>query len=147
MKVFIGADHRGFKLAKVLEGWLKKSGFTVVSASGKRMDPDDDYVDYASTVAKRVADTEDVRGIVVCGSGVGVAIVANKVKGIRCGLGFSQEQVTAMRHDDNVNVLALAADFITSEKAEKLMKLFLETPFSGEERHKRRIAKITRIDH
>lgn len=147
MKIFIGTDHRGYKLTRTLEAWLKKSGFPLVHAGAKKFDPKDDYVEYAQSVAEKVAETEDGRGIVICGSGVGVDIVANKVRGIRCGLGFSQEQVKEMRSDDNVNVLALAADFTPSEKAEKLVKLFLETPFSGEERHKRRIEKISKIDH
>src|SRR3989344_4240986 len=118
MKVYIGSDHRGFKLAKSLEGWLKKNGFTVVSVGAKKLVSDDDYVDFADNVAQKVAQSENERGIVVCGSGIGVDIVANKVKGIRSGLGFSEKQVAEGRSDDNINVLALAADFITEKQAE-----------------------------
>ncbi|MBI2034766.1 MAG: RpiB/LacA/LacB family sugar-phosphate isomerase [Candidatus Levybacteria bacterium] len=147
MKVYIGSDHRGFKLAQSLEKWLKKQGFIVTNVGAKKLDPNDDYVDYAVAVARKIGGSDDSRGVVVCGSGVGVDIAANKVKGVRCGLGFSEKQVTAIRHDDNINVLALAADFLTVEQAQKLVTVFLQTPFSGEERHRRRIGKITKIDH
>ncbi len=152
MKVFLGADHRGFKLAEELYIWLIDNKVAVVNAGATEYTKNDDYVDYATEVAQRVAQVigyghEDTRGILICGSGVGVDIVANKVKGIRCGFGFSKEQVRAARNDDDINVLALAADFTNTDTAKKLVKTFLETPFSGEERHKRRIVKIAKIDH
>ena len=78
----------------------------------------------------------------MCGSGVGVDIVANKISGIRCGLGINPEQVKSAREDDDINVLALAADHTTEKQAKEMIKIFLETPFSGEERHKRRLEKI-----
>ena len=153
MKVYLGSDHRGFKLAQSLEKWLKKQGFTVANVGAKKLVADDDYVDYAFLVAKKVsavsnaAEAGNIRGIVICGSGIGVDIVANKVKGVRCGLGFSEMQVRSARNDDDINMLALAADFTNTDTAKKLVKTFLETPFAGEERHKRRIEKISKIDH
>lgn len=152
MKVYLGTDHRGFKLAEEIYTWLIDNNIAVVNAGATQLDPKDDYVDYASEVARRVSQVigyghEETRGIVICGSGVGVDIAANKIKGIRCGLGFSTQQVKAARQDDDINVLAIAADFIKESEAKKIIKVFLETEFSGEERHKRRIAKIAKLEN
>ena len=151
MKVYLGADHRGFKLAEELFVWFAENNIAVVNAGPSEYNPHDDYVDYAAEVAKRVSQVvgyghEDTRGIVICGSGVGVDIAANKIKGVRCGLGFSVEQVLSARKDDDINILALAADFIDEKQAKEIVKVFLETPFSGEERHKRRIEKIKKLE-
>lgn len=151
MKIYLGADHRGFKLAEEIYLWLIDNKIAVVNAGTTKLDPDDDYVDYATEVARRVSQVigyghEDTRGIVICGSGVGVDITTNKIKGIRCGLGFTVEQVKRARSDDDINVLALPADFIEEKAAKEIVKTFLETPFSGEEKHIRRIEKIKRIE-
>lgn len=152
MKVYLGADHRGFTLAEEIFVWLAEQNIAVVNVGATELIPSDDYVDYAQDVAQRVSQAlgyshEDTRGIVICGSGVGVDIAANKIKGVRCGLGFSVEQVRAARKDDDINILALPADFIDETQAKELVKVFLETPFSEEERHKRRIAKIKKIEN
>lgn len=151
MKVYVGADHRGFTLAEELLVWLMENNVAVVNVGPSKRIPTDDYVDYAQDVAKRVAQVigfghDDTRGIVVCGSGVGVDITANKIKGIRCGLGFSVEQVKNARADDDINILALASDFVNEAQAKEIVKAFLETPFSREERHKRRIEKISKLE-
>lgn len=149
MKVYIGADHRGFELAGELYLWLSRNNVAVVNAGADKPDPADDFVDYAKDVGQRMAQAagrEDARGILICGSGVGMSIAANKIKGIRCCLGFDAGQVKAAKRDNDVNVLALPADFIDTEKAVELVKEFLETPFSGEERFKRRIEKIKQLE-
>lgn len=142
--IYIGADHRGYNLKEKIKTWLKDWGYEFEDLGNTKFDPEDDYPDYALAVARVIANNieQGAKGIIICGSGVGVDIVANKVKGIRCGLGFTEEQVKMARKNDDINCLALAADFIDEEKAKNLIKIFLETPFSGEEKHKRRIEKI-----
>lgn len=152
MKVYLGTDHRGFKLAEEIYAWLIDNNVAVVNAGPTTLNPNDDYTDSASEVARRVAQVignghEDTRGIVLCGSGVGVDITANKQKGVRSCLGFTEKQVTSARSHDDVNVLALPADYITPEQAKEIIRVFLETPFSGDERHTRRIDKIKQIEN
>lgn len=143
--IYIGADHRGYNLKEKIKTWLKDWGYEFEDLGNLKFDPEDDYPDYALAVAERISrGIEEVRGILVCGSGVGIDIASNKVKGIRCGLGFTKEQVKMARKNDDINCLALAADFIDEEKAKNLIKIFLETPFSGEAKHKRRIEKISK---
>lgn len=142
MNIFIGADHRGFRLKEELRIWLIQSGYEVTDLGAADLLPTDDYPDYAVAVAQKVITTEDSKGIVICGSGVGVDIVANKVKGIRSALGSSVEEIKSGREDDDINVLALGADYTDFEKAKLLIKTFLETPFKNEERYLRRIEKI-----
>ena len=143
MKLYIGADHRGFKLKQALIEWLQSQGHEVEDCGNTRLDPADDYPDYASYVAERVKNSsEDARGILLCGSGVGVSIAANKHKGIRAGLGINREQVASATEHDHINVLALAADFVTLDQAKEMVDVFLQTNYSPEERHVRRVGKI-----
>ncbi len=150
MKVFIGVDHRGFKLKEFLKGWLMGMDYEVVDCGAEELDEEDDYVDFAVLVGQQVMKLEEREmkscGIVICGSGVGVCVVANKFKGVRCGLGLNEEQVGAARRDDDINVLALAVDYVDAQQAKEMVKAFLETEFSGEERHKRRLEKISNIE-
>lgn len=150
MKVYIGSDHRGFELKKALIAWLSENNFTAQDEGPHEYVKTDDYVDYASAVAKAVAkdlvEGKEARGIVICGSGFGVDFTANKIKGIRCGIGFDKEQVAHGRTNDDINILALAAMFTDTETAKQFVKLFLETPFSNEERHVRRIEKISKLE-
>src|SRR3989338_8745058 len=98
-------------------------------------------------VAQKVSENPDEnRGILICGSGVGVDIVANKIKGVRSALCFDIKQAQASRNDDNTNVLSLSADFISEDLAKEIVKIWLETPFSGDDRHARRIEKIKKIE-
>lgn len=150
LKVYLGTDHRGFKLAEELYIWLFEQNIDIKNVGAEELDPEDDYVDYAREVAVVVASDAKLertsRGIVLCGSGVGVCVVSNKVKGIRCGLGINAEQVKSAREDDDINVLAIAADHTSEEQAKEIVKVFLETDFSGEERHKRRLEKIEKYE-
>lgn len=167
-KVFIGADHKGFELKEELKVWLAGEGYEVVDCGNKEYEEGDDYPDFGYAVAREVAGgsnsgdwdrtnrkdkanrevfESESRGIVICGSGVGVDIVANKVAKIRCGLCASPEQAEAAREDDAINVLALAADYLTSEQAKDIVRVFLETEFSGEDKYLRRIGKILIVDN
>lgn len=145
--IYIGADHRGFELKAKINKWLQGRGYEFEDVGAYEYDHDDDYVDYAIWVAQKVAQNPDKnRGVVICGSGVGAEIAANKVKRIRCGLGFEIDQVHAARKDDDINVLALAADNTDEEKALQLVAKFLETEFITSDRYLRRIEKIGRYE-
>lgn len=149
--IYIGSDHRGYKLKEALKAYLTELGLTYEDMGALSYDPNDDYPDYAVLVAKKVAENppaggEENRGILICGSGVGVDIVANKFKGIRSALCFDVLQAKASRNDDNTNVLSLPADYIDENLAKEIVKIWLETPFSDEERHVRRVEKIKKIE-
>jgi len=146
MKVYIGADHRGFNLKKKIAKWLRSWGFDFFDVGAKRFEKDDDYTVYASKVSKLVSQNKDSRGILICGSGVGVDVVANKFDGIRASVGKSLEQVKAGRNDDDMNILVLAADYTSEDEAREMTKAFLETRFGGKEKYKRRLYQIKKIE-
>lgn len=146
MKIILGADHRGFELKQEIKKYLLSTNHTVFDVGELLPDASDDYPDFASKAAKYVLENPENRGIVVCGSGVGVCITANKFKGIRCGLGLMEQQVQAARHDDDINMLALASDYIIFDDARRMVDIFLQTPFEPTENHVRRLEKITRIE-
>ncbi|MBZ1348893.1 MAG: RpiB/LacA/LacB family sugar-phosphate isomerase [Candidatus Liptonbacteria bacterium] len=145
--MYIGADHKGFYLKEALKNYLQHTGYEVVDVGNNVFDQNDDYPDFAFKVAKEVfVDPQSRKGIVICGSGAGVSVVVNKVPGIRAVLAISPDHIYQSRKDLDVNVLALAADFIDLELAKKIIGVWLQTPFSGEERHRRRINKIREIE-
>ncbi|MEK7634342.1 MAG: RpiB/LacA/LacB family sugar-phosphate isomerase [Patescibacteria group bacterium] len=148
MLIYIGADHRGFKLKESLKNFLKSQEYEAVDIGNDKYDENDDYPDFAALVSRQVSqDLINRRGILICGSGAGVDIVANKFKGIRSVLAINAEQAQKSRSDDDTNILSLAADFISEEEAIKILDVWLKTPFSGEENYKRRIAKINKIEN
>jgi len=142
MRIYIGADHRGFELKNKLVDFLRDQKYEVIDKGNTVYDKDDDYPVFAGAVAHAVAGDLSARGIVVCGSGVGVDIVANKVSGIRSGLCETPEQATAARRDDDINVLALAADYVDETTAQAIVKAYLRAEFDGAARHERRINQI-----
>ncbi len=145
--IYIGADHRGFEAKAKIEHWLQGRGFEFQDLGAFAYNHDDDYVDYAILVAQAVSKNPDKhRGVVLCGSGVGVDVAANKVDNIRCGLGFAEDQVHAARKDDNINCLALAADNTDHVYTLKLVEKFLETEFAESDRYLKRIEKIGRYE-
>ncbi len=145
MKIFIGADHRGFELKEKLKNFLQAEGHEVEDLGALSYEEGDDFVEYAINVARQTVNERGGRGILLCGSGAGVEIAANKIGGARCTLGYSQEQIAKARDADNVNILALASEFIDLEKAKVFVKSFLDTPYDPAERHERRIKKIEEI--
>ena len=148
MIIYIGADHRGFQLKEQLKTFLLENGWSVSDAGAKTLIPDDDYVDYAQSVAEKVSiDPVGSRGVLVCGSGVGMDVVANKFNQVRSVLAISPDQVMMSREDDDTNVLSLAADFIDLGNAKKIVSVWLKTPFSEDERHKKRLEKVRQIDN
>lgn len=147
MVIYFGADHRGFRLKEAYRQFAVEQGYEVVDLGAKEYAEDDDYVDFAAAVAKKVSmDPNNSRGILICGSGAGVDIVANKFRHIRSVLAGSVDQVYDARHDDDVNVLSLAANFLSEDEGKKMMHTFLQTPFSKEERYTRRLLKIGNIE-
>lgn len=145
MKIFIGSDHRGFDLKEQLKLSLKRRGFTVEDVGNFFYDPYDDYPDFAQKVGQLVSRRRKSFGVVICGSGVGVCIAANKVRGVRAVLAFSDEVAKVSRRDENTNVLCLGADFISPQKALRIIQRWLKTPFSNQIRHRRRVRKLNRI--
>ena len=145
MKIFIGADHRGFELKNQILNWLQSAGHQIEDCGPSELILRDDFVDYAEKVARNVAADPGNRGIVICGSGAGVNIAANKINGIKCSIGFNVEQVKASRNDDNLNVLAIASDFTLFEDAKVLIETFLSTPYNPTDNHARRLEKIKNL--
>lgn len=147
MLIYIGADHRGFQLKESLKKFLKERNYEVVDVGNVEYNENDDYPDFAKATAQAISeDFLNRRGIVICGSGVGVDVVANKFDGVRSALVNNAEQAKLSRRDDNTNVLALAAEFINKKEAEKILTVWLETPFSGAEKYKRRLTKINEYE-
>lgn len=149
MKIAIGADHAGFELKNQLGEVLRQSGHEVCDF-GTNSTEATDYPDYAVRVAKAVASGAAERGVLVCGTGVGMSIAANKVRGVRAALGVSPEEVRLTRAHNNANVLTLGARFTDPAVARELLRVFLDTPFedSGNDggRHARRVAKISQLE-
>jgi ribose 5-phosphate isomerase B len=148
VKILISSDHAGFELKRFLVERLSLAGHDVRDLGPKEFVADDDYPDFISLVAKEVShNPSGVRGIVVGGSGQGEAICANKFYGVRAALyyGGNMDIVKLSREHNDANVLALGARFLSPTEAMSAVTLWLATPFSGEERHKRRIQKLFNI--
>ncbi|MBI2641101.1 RpiB/LacA/LacB family sugar-phosphate isomerase [Candidatus Roizmanbacteria bacterium] len=146
MTIFIGADHRGFDLKNKLIEYLQEKNIRVEDLGAYELQPLDDNPDYAQKVAQAVLQNpKEFLGIVICGSGGGVTIAANRHKGIYCGLGFDDDQVKNMREHDHINILALPADYIDLEKAKRFADVFLSAQPSGEEKYIRRLKKTDSV--
>ena len=146
MKIYIGSDHRGYELKEKICRWLYEMKYDFVDIGAQTLDPNDDYTKYAEEVAILVRDNPNCKGVLLCGSGVGVEVVANKFDGIRAAIGKDVFQVEAGRNDDNMNVLVIAADYTEEKEAKAMLIAFLETKFSGKTRYERRIEEIERIE-
>lgn len=145
--IYIGADHRGHALKKYLIRYLDKQLHRpVVDLGAHDYDDQDDFVDFAQAVAKKVSAEPGSFGILLCGNGQGMCIAANKVKGIRAMLGHSIEATEFARKEDDVNIVCLPARTISDEHATAIVKTFLETPFNAEEKRVRRINKIKALE-
>ena len=146
MKIFIGADHRGYELKEKIARWLFEMEHVYQDMGAQNLDPKDDYTKYAQEVASLVADNPGSRGILLCGSGVGVEVVANKFDGVRAAIGKDILQIEAGRIDDDMNVLVIAADYTTEKEAKAMLIAFLETKYDDSSRHERRLAEIEKIE-
>lgn len=146
MEIYLGADHRGVALKNAIKEYIVAAGHTVHDVGADSLVPDDDYPEYAVAVASEVAADPARRGIVVCGSGIGMAITANKVSGIRAANVTDARAAKLSRQDDNTNVLSLGADFLDEAAAKTIVTTWLATEFSGEERHQRRLDQIAALE-
>lgn len=143
MTIFIGADHRGYQLKNELIEYLQNKNIRVEDLGNYEYDSEDDFPDYSHKVAEAVLQKpEEFLGIVLCGSGVGVSISANRYKGIYCGLAISKEQVRSAREHDHINVLALPSDSVSSKQAQELVDTFIATKPALEEKYVRRLRKL-----
>ena len=146
MKIAVAGDHAGVPLNEIVIAELRRLGHEVTDLGTHDASKPDDYPDYAAALAREIVEGRSERGILICGSGVGASVAANKVKGIRAGLAhdtYSAHQ--GVEHDD-MNVLCLGARIVGQALAVELMRAFVGARFSGEERHRRRLGKIARLE-
>ncbi|HRT40022.1 MAG TPA: RpiB/LacA/LacB family sugar-phosphate isomerase [Candidatus Woesebacteria bacterium] len=144
-QIYVGADHRGYRLKEIIINQLREEGYSVEDTGNSQYNIEDDFTDFAIKTAEMVI-RGGARGILICGSGLGMSIIANKVKGIRAGLCTSIKQARLGRNDLDINLLCLSADLVSDEKNLKIVQKFLETVFAPEERYLRRIKKITQYE-
>lgn len=145
MKIGIATDHNGVNEKMVLIEYLKNLGYEVFDLSENNT-PTDDYPDFAEILCKKINSNDIELGILMCGTGIGMSIAANKIKGIRCAHVSNESEASLAREHNNANVIALSYKE-DIEKLKKLIKIFIETPFSNEERHIRRINKIKELEN
>lgn len=146
MKIIIGADHGGFQLKEEIKLHLQKKNFMVEDIGNLIYDAKDDYPDFAIAVANSISTGKGEKGIVVCGSGVGASIAANKIKGVRAAVCHDLYSAAQGVEHDDMNVLCLGGRIIDAEFALKLVDAFVTAKFSGEERHVRRLQKVLELE-
>lgn len=143
--IIIGSDHAGYRLKESIKKYLVESG-EVFEDLGTYSEDSCDYPIFAERVAKSIADGEGVKGILICGSGIGVSIAANKVKGVRAALCMNSELAEMSRRHNDANILCLAARYTDLREAKNMVKIFLNTGFEGG-RHQRRVKEIKDIEN
>lgn len=147
MKIYLGADHAGFALKQQIADFLKRSGHEVVDAGDVSLQPEDDFPQFASQVVSAMLSSGDTepRGILICGSGQGMCIAANRFKGIRACLCHDMQEARIARNDDDCNVLCLSGRQLHAKEAEPIIFTWLSTAFAGASRFKRRIAELDQL--
>lgn len=145
--IYIGADHRGFKLKEEVKKYIIEQGFEAEDLGAFEYDKNDDYPDFALAVAAKVAEKpEAYKGILVCGSGHGVDIVANKFRGVRAALCFNCQVAAQSRGHEDANVLVLASDWLDAALAKDIISVWLGKSFDGADRNIRRLEKVRKIE-
>lgn len=140
--IYLGADHAGFSLKEELKTYLRANNYEIGDLGTDSIESVD-YPDFALAIAKKVAISNGKdKGILICGSGNGMCMTANKIKGIKAAIGYSLEAAKKSREDNNSNILCLAGWYLDKEKAKEIVDIWLKTEFSKENRHIRRINKI-----
>lgn len=147
MKVYLASDHAGFELKEKIKAYLTENHYEVEDCGAFSFDKNDDYPDFITKAAIGVSKNPNLRGIVFGKSGAGESIVANKIKDIRAVLGFNTENVRLAREHNDANILSLGTAFVGEELAKNLVAIFLQTKFTNEKRHIRRINKIKEIEN
>ncbi len=156
--IYLGADHGGFDLKEKIKKWLTKWGFAWEDLGNTLYEIEDDYPFFAGNVARKVAEEEKgnkypkqwrdrSKGIITCRSAAGMVITANKVKGARCATAFDSRSAKHCRLHNDANILALSGDWLDEYQAKKILKIWLDTEFSGEERHIRRLKEIEEFEN
>ncbi|HSX02018.1 MAG TPA: RpiB/LacA/LacB family sugar-phosphate isomerase [Candidatus Saccharimonadia bacterium] len=146
MKIFIGADHAGYKLKMMVSEHLHHKGYEVVDVGAKTLNDEDDYPRYAYSVAGKIlGGDDDDRGVLLCGSGQGMSMAANRVNGVRAALAWSVESATAAREDDNANVLVLPARFVSEYAALEMIDAWLEAKFKADPKYQRRLDELEQL--
>ena len=140
--IYLGADHRGFEAKNTIFKFLKANNLEVKDVGAYNHDPEDDFNDFAITVARNVRRDRESCGILICGSGIGMALQANRFKGVRAIASTDNRIVEIARAHDNVNVLCLSADFLSMEEMQALVRTFLSTRFSNEPKYIHRIVRL-----
>lgn len=144
--IYLGADHAGFELKNAVAEYLRYLNIPFEDLGPKTMVPDDDYPAVTAAVAEKITADPSARGILFCGTGMGVCIAANKHMGIRAGLGYSLSAAESMRAHNDANVLCLAGRVLQPDFAKAIVRKFLDTKFSGDERHTRRLAQVAQLE-
>jgi len=149
MKIVLGADHGGWQMKEQVKDWLMdkilkqvQDDSAVVDVGATEKVEGDDYVDYAVEAVREIEKDDENRGVLFCRNGFGMVIAANRFKGVRCGLAFNVEAVRRGRVDDDINCLAIPADYVDLEQVKKMIEVFLKTKFSREERYERRLSRL-----
>ena len=144
MRIYIGTDHRGVELEKKIVEYLKDKDYEVIQTKLEHSDTDD-YVDFAKEVAENVVNDKGSRGILICRTGIGMSIAANKIKGIRAARCVSDEDAYLTRFDNNSNVLCIGYD-TEFKKLVDIINVFMNTKESSDERHVRRVNKVIKLE-
>ena len=147
MKLYVGADHNGFELKAHLAAYLQTLGYEIIDEGDMQLDPQDDFPQFAARTITALKGSDDVhaKAILICGSGQGMCMAANRHKGIRASLCWDEAEARASRNDDDSNVLCLPARYIDERRAEAIAKVWLETAFAGAPRFKRRIRELDEL--
>ncbi|MBL7155282.1 MAG: ribose 5-phosphate isomerase B [Candidatus Portnoybacteria bacterium] len=143
--IYLGADHAGFHLKEELKKYLEELGYEYKDLGNKQLEPKDDYPDFAFVVAEKIVVSQE-KGILICATGFGMAMAANKIKGIRAAVCWDEFTALQSREHNDANILCLGGKVIDLETTKKIVRIWLETEFTGEERHVRRLEKIKDIE-
>lgn len=143
-KVIIGADHGGFSKKEILKKWLLDKGVDVVDVGANSMENGDDFVDYAVAAVRQFSEGDRI--ILFCRNGFGMCMAVNRIKGMRCGIGYDEVAVYRGRVDDDINALSIPADYVSEESMIKIVENFLRTNFSGDDKYQRRINKLDTLN-
>jgi len=147
VKIYVGTDHQGFHLRDSLKKYLQREGYDVVDDGDGQLNPDDDFPKFAAKVANDVLGSKDPdpRGILICGSGQGMCIAANRFKGIRAALLYDRESARSARNDDDSNIACLPAHILKEDEANLIIETWLATPFAQAPRYVRRIQQLDEL--
>jgi ribose 5-phosphate isomerase B len=147
MKIFLGADHAGFELKNLLKEHLHKAGHQVEDTGAKTLEDHDDYPRYAYTVASKLLGEEDgtALGVLICGSGQGMSMAANRVNGVRAALAWDEATAKVSREDDNANVLVLPSRFVKPEQATAMVDAWLAAQFKADPKYQRRLDELEQL--